>query len=97
LYNNCAIVQYYNLKNIVEKMMASSEYAMESAAQVLLKKQSESTVFSEEAENAVPKFHPHGKFTEKKKNRLARMTRHDICLALLCEFYVSCVDHCSAH
>ena len=47
--------------------MASSEDVKESATQVLQKKQSESTVFSEEAENAVPKFHPHGKFSYRKR------------------------------
>jgi len=39
--------------------VANSEDVRESATQLLQKKQNESTVFSEEAENAVPKFNPH--------------------------------------
>lgn len=50
--------------------MANSEDVRESATQLLQKKQNESTVFSEEAENAVPKFNPHGKFSYRKRPKM---------------------------
>jgi len=51
-------------------MVANSEDVRESATQLLQKKQNESTVFSEEAENAVPKFNPHGKFSYRKRPKM---------------------------